>query len=434
MDDSNFIVFTEPLYTEIDCLKETLLVVDNDNTISMDNAQQLIGEHREKISVVLATYSRKDCNLKPIHRLLSIRPLTRVEIPLDILELLIAFGFNVNQFDYDDKPCLQISITNRHYTAVRWLIDHGADCNLRDDTLYREENGRHFDVKTPIALLATYPNVPLDLFDLLKTSENLNDSSYEHLPLHTAIANGHTESALHLVKLGADVTQRDGMLQLPIQYYLEKYIYEYHGKLFTSLLPSCNLDLLCIACKILKEEKVTRDYTVMSKMLQQLLQRIIILEPLTVKVQVQEDEMSSVWISVDMRINQKYVMRYQETFQGVYICSLLLSRLDCAISTVPDPIVPFLPSSSPKKILAHAQAVDDIWETYQKKHGTRSLLCLCIRQIRHSLNSLSDSSFLTLPVPSSIRKLLMYHDLAEVIHEEWCVWVPYLPILHSSNI
>ena len=76
-------------------------------------------------------------------------------------------------------------------------------------------------MKPPVISLVVQHKVPLDLFDLLATSENLNNlstSGYASLPLHISAACGRIQTALHLIKLGAIVDQQDGMLKLPIEH------------------------------------------------------------------------------------------------------------------------------------------------------------------------------------------------------------------------
>ena len=113
----------EPLYREIDSLIGALREVERDSTISMDKAQEIIGTLKEKISDVLATCSQEDRNSKPIHRLLSVETLTRIQIPLDIVEMLMSscFDVNINQVDHMTKyqTCLHLAIANCHYGVVR---------------------------------------------------------------------------------------------------------------------------------------------------------------------------------------------------------------------------------------------------------------------------------------------------------------------------
>ena len=431
----------EPLDAAIDSLIETLLSVDNDNTISMDNAQQLIGEHREKISAVLVTYSQGDYSCYPIHRLLSAKPLSRVEIPLDILEMLTSFGFDINEISWIgncSSPCVTVAIRNRHYAAVRWLVGNGADCNLRGKDIY----------KYPITWLASYPNEPLDLFDILKTSENLNGTELKDSPLHTTARHGHTESALHLIKLGANVMQpatnmRFTYNSLPIDYYIKNYARSYHVELFTSLMPSCNKKLFCIICAFLIETKGVLNFDVVFRMLQNLLQHLILDQPVSLMIHREfesnsdsdsesesECDFSNEYYGiVKVKLNQDDVYKKFFSCKDIYLLSLLFLHLDCDVAISQEALPPFLQNHpSFNKTMALAQAVDDIWKKCRSRQDARSLLRMCIEQTRQSMNSLSDSSFLTLPVPSSIRKMLMYQDIAEVICKAWRLWPQLLPM------
>ena len=48
-----------------------------------------------------------------------------------MLEVLLSFGFDVNEYYSDTRlmTCLHLAIKNHHYNAIRWLVQHGADCN-----------------------------------------------------------------------------------------------------------------------------------------------------------------------------------------------------------------------------------------------------------------------------------------------------------------
>ena len=67
-------------------------------------------------------------SVAPIHRLLRVGPFKQIEIPLDILAMLISAGVDVN-YDKEGETCLLVAIEYRHYEAIKWLVEHGADCN-----------------------------------------------------------------------------------------------------------------------------------------------------------------------------------------------------------------------------------------------------------------------------------------------------------------
>ena len=119
------------LIDEISSLVGTLHDLDNDETKSLD----IISEYCQWITNAIPSEPVDIWYPKPIHRLLSIRPLHRIEIPVDILDLLVASGFDVNKYYEDNaseerKTCLHLAVENHHYSAVRWLVQHGADRNL----------------------------------------------------------------------------------------------------------------------------------------------------------------------------------------------------------------------------------------------------------------------------------------------------------------
>ena len=103
--------FCESLMKEIRSLKETLIATEYVDTTPVDRIEQ----HAERISLALPTHSDTAClsYYYPIHELLSVGPLTKTEIPLDILKIVaLAPGVNVtmNKLDRADMTCLQVAI------------------------------------------------------------------------------------------------------------------------------------------------------------------------------------------------------------------------------------------------------------------------------------------------------------------------------------
>ena len=153
------------LNREIEDLKETLVRHDQDRLQSVDS----ITANINRIYNVLQTDVDKKLLIQsysPIQHLLSVGPLTRTEIPLDLLDLLISEGWNVNStvhFFSHKMSCLDNAVERRHYNAIRLLVKHGARSNSDVDS----------SVKPPVISLATQLNVPLDLFDLLATPQDL---------------------------------------------------------------------------------------------------------------------------------------------------------------------------------------------------------------------------------------------------------------------
>ena len=217
------------LSEEIIELNKTIVTLDKDihNTDNGDSMRENI----KRILDILHEHSHSH-NVpreylhsgRPIHDILFVGPLTRTEIPLVVLDKLISVGFDVNCY-YGTKTCLDIAIVKHHYDAVRLLVKRGAKCRS----------------VAPLVALALQRRVPLDLFELFVTSQNMNAFySYPHrkLPLHTALFCGHTAYALPLINLGASVNQHDGFHKLPIEYFVDNCADTLDIELFIRLLPS----------------------------------------------------------------------------------------------------------------------------------------------------------------------------------------------------
>ena len=199
-----------PLVKEIKSLVDALCVLDNDETKCVD----ILAKHIERIQNTIPPKLVHIQYPKPIHKLLSVQPLTRIEIPLDVLDTLVSSGFQVDEYYGDGKnkygyweynvekiTCLHLAVKNHHYNAARWLVQHGADCNKcsYDESI---SSYRHQRI-TPITMLANHRNAPMDLFSKLNTTKNLD--SYSNFPLDVAVQYGHTDIALHLIELGYNV-------------------------------------------------------------------------------------------------------------------------------------------------------------------------------------------------------------------------------------
>ena len=244
---------------EIDSLVDTLCVLDKDKTKCLD----ILMTHVGRIQNAIPSKPIDIWYPKPIHRLLSVSPLNRTEIPLDVLDVLMSCGFDINEYHESGEnkmtclhlavtnrhynvTCLHLAVKNRHYNAVKWLVQHGADCDKYsyDDYYDFECDIRLYDkLITPISMLAGQHDAPLDLFDTLKTPDpktpkplyvavryghtrialhlidqgaDVNCIDGRTLPLHTALVHGHTELAHSLIKLGASVKQQDGWGKLPL--------------------------------------------------------------------------------------------------------------------------------------------------------------------------------------------------------------------------
>ena len=405
MADSQGSSCTSTLIAEIISLKDTLRAHDKHETKSMSS----LSDHAKRISELLQIQSFDQC--LPFHELLSVGPLKNTEIPLDILEML-ASKCDVNQCNDSEQTCLQIAIENEHYNSVRWLVKHGADKNkaLHSDK-YRPSH-----VKTnPIASLAEQSNVPLDLFDLLHTPQNLNDVSYIPLPLHAAVYSGHADAALHLIQLGASVDIEDSDGFLPIEYYQMKYIH--HNELFKNLVPTKRIDILKSIARIVDDcNESTYNFGIKCNMFCHLVQRLS--ERYALRGHHRHNR--------DMEIIRDLMVNYQ-LFKGMYLLTLLVFYLDWNIVSTPEAITPRLHNSATEQDMLYARAIDAIWKNHLCKPNVKSLLTLCIQQSRKHMINLKDSSFMSLPVPSYIRRLLMYRDVADKVCEAWRLWPECIP-------
>ena len=408
------------LRREITDIKETLQGIDRDTTKPVDNIQR----NANRISYVLQTISdiklRIQCfSYKPIPDLLSVGPLTRTELPLDVLKHLISVGFDINSRSERGKMCMDIAVEKHYYNAIRLLLKRGAKSSW-------DRNGY---VEPVITLLASQPNVPLDLFDMLAKTQSLNDCShYRYLPLHKAVACGHIVTALHLIKLGANVDQQDGKSKLPIEYYMES-SYDLSDELFMSLLPKkgFGVHFLRPMCHILSAERLDKSNACMFEMFQQLVQRLYFDKPLMVEIKYKNTNLVGphplqCFPCRCFSINGVVVTSFPNSTctLSVYLCSLILVELQFELASTPDEIVNIRSRSVTKEVLTYTCATNDLWRKYREQCCVRPLLRLCILCIRNSMSRLDNESFLSLPVPPYICQLLTYRDISKTIFEEMC--------------
>ena len=239
---------------------------------------------------------------------------------------------------------------------------------------------------------------------------------------------GHSESALHLIQIGAEIKQTKAYVTdtLPTELYISNYSRDYNAELFTLLIPVYGRELLHIVNLLLGRNNQLTNSEVMSKMFQQLLQRLIFDWPISLTIEIRNEDD----FSVDIQINQNDI--YQSRWYSLketYLWSLLLSHLDCNMTSTQEATGARMHNPmANEKCLAHVQAIDDLWKKCRSRSSVHSLLRLIIQQVRQSMNNLSDSSFLTLPVPSSICKMLMYQDITDVVCEAWLLWPHCLPV------
>jgi hypothetical protein len=178
------------LEIEIGSLKRTLLALDKG-----EQPMDTISDHKPRITEVLASSDlsvlMKDTYC-PIRDLLSVKPLEKVEVPLDILDLLLS-RFNVNDGRGEIRS-LQLAIINDHFLAARFLVAKGAD-------VYHYNN-------LPIIYLAMKRDVPLDLFNILATDETLN-GRLGRCPLHVSVQYNNIAIARRLMQLGANINTKE---------------------------------------------------------------------------------------------------------------------------------------------------------------------------------------------------------------------------------
>ena len=403
----------ETLKREIKDLKEKLVTIDRDNTQSVDS----IAENTKRISDVLRRISDKEIDItnsryNPIFDLLNVEQLTRTEIPLDVLNQLISVGFDVNAASWlpHPKACLNISAQNHHYNAARLLIQHGAKC--ASGTFW-------YNIEPVITELAYQPDAPLDLFDLLATPQNLNDSSHiGGLPLHQAVDAGHTAIALHLIKLGARVDQRGTSSTLPVATFVKKSLrsnsneLNTENKLFMSLLPSRmhGVEVLRVIDWIMNGTQDKTDIGVL-EVIHQLLQRLHFDKTLVVEIRTHPGHFI---------INRTVILsfNYINSPLHLYLFSWILVELQFDFASTPSDVVQG--RKFPPEIMSYLHAAGDIWKKYHQQSRVKSLQRLCILCTRNSMSSLDDESFLSLPAPPYIHRLLTYRDISEKIYGEWC--------------
>ena len=423
------------LHAEIVTLKVTLVLVDKDTTKSAD----LIDKNTRNVLDVLQTIIDKKLDNRqqvchssttsneypnPIHDLLSVGSLNRIEIPLDVIKTMITCGFDINSMDKSKvsrATCLFRAIEHHQYNVVRFLMSHQAKCQECTPV------GQHVmsEEKPPIALLASQNNVPLDLFDMLVTPHDLARG------LLAAIRAVNQETALYLIKLGACVDTADKYSKLPIDYFVVKENLsiarskEFNAELFTCLLPkrAQGLNFLENICGILSFQ-CYQNHSVLLEMLNSLIQRLDFFQPMSVCFKLDWD-FPRIFLHVyvnDKRIVSYIIYHARRSPLGLYLSNLTLIEMQPDVISAPNDIVSLVSkiSGCHEDLMKYAHAIDDLWRTYRQKCKVKSLLRLCILKTRKSMYSLDDCSFHTLPVPPYIRKLLAYHDVSERIYEELC--------------
>ena len=408
------------LQEEIRELRKKLRKIDNDDTQSIGKMTRI----RKRITDLLQAILDEQLNIEnfsyrtSVHDLLSdgFTKASVMRVTLHIIDKLISAGFHIhiNYKDLSRKTCLDIAVKNCHYNAIELLVAHGAESAI-ESAPYRTCIMK----KSPIVLLASQPNVKLELLDLLATPHNLNNCSrYRYLPLHEAATRGHIETALHLVRLGARVVQRDGLKYLPVEYYWKYNISHLNHDLFLSLLPpkSHGEAILRLICKILIGEHVcTKLAEEVNWALSVLLQRLHFDGPLTVKMH-HKGYFGVNGERISTRKDGKSIPNAR------YLCSRILTELQFDFDSTPARIIDTLANSATRKQVFCVRATDEVWKIHRQQSRLRSLERLCILQVRSCMRSLDDESFGSLPasLPPRIRsEVLTYRDVSDTIFKDW---------------
>ena len=109
-----------------------------------------------------------------------------------------------------------------------------------------------------------------------------------------------------------------------------------------------------------------------------------------------------------------------------YLCSMILMELQFNFSSTPQKLHGVDVWRLTNKDRTSATAINNLWMDYHHQCQIKTLLRLCILRIRSNMSSLDDASFLSLPVPSYICRLLAYRDVSEKMFEKWCQGGPML--------
>ena len=439
---------TDVLYTqlwsqldyEIGNLKETLASVERDCNLSLDN----ITEHTRDIANVVQAIVDNNLDARkqvpknisldmgsfpnPIYSLVCVSSLTRAQIPLDVVKFLISAGFDMNHTANDyyvhyisSTTCLYKAIQNQHFNIVKLLMQHGAKCCYTEydcDIAYEREINYSYDYnphcKSLITLLAKQPNVPLDLIDMLsKRSGNLVD------PLCAAVTAGHSGTALHLIKLGASIDTRIAGSRLPIHYLIDNCNKQDNDDLFFHLIPAQSLDIVSVIYDILERKKCSEN---LMEILHQLVQRLHFAQ-LKVAIEIWDTPFGGKMIRLTMNGKEIAMWDRREaklhSWKALYLISSVLLGLHFNVTFPSNSVISMVLASAPEQIVMYAKATDDAWATFHQNSKVKPLVTLSILQIRHSMNSLDDKSFVSLCIPPYIHRILTCRDVSDIVCKEW---------------
>lgn len=113
----------------------------------------------------------------------------------DVISYLVKKGANVNQEDYNGDTPLTIAINKGNIKIIKFLIESGANLNLRENSYYG----------TPLILAADLGNLEIVSY-LVKKGANINEKGkYGYSALMVASQKGHIEIVKFLVNNGANI-------------------------------------------------------------------------------------------------------------------------------------------------------------------------------------------------------------------------------------
>ena len=333
----------------------------------------------------------------------------------DLALSMIEHGASVTQKDSHGDLPLHSAVREGHTNLALSLIEHGAPVNRKDTS---------GDFPLHVAVTKDHTDVVLLL---IKHGASLNQQNwYGDPPLHVAVRKGHTNLALSLIEHGASVNLQNKGGEMPIAHYFSNDKEQLNDQLFTRLIPGSSANILKLICNVV-ETSTERNPKLLSWGLRRLIQHLIFMGPLKFVVEVRH-EWDYMWVArFILKLNNKVLIFARESLKAAYLCSVLLVLSSWDVS-FPNAIVPQLSDSLRAEYLSGAQSIDDLWHMYKQNDKVKRLHTLCVQNTRKCMHSFTDENFQSLPVPNYLRKLLMLHDVADVLCEAYQMWPKCIPI------
>ncbi|KAF4947216.1 hypothetical protein FGADI_10524 [Fusarium gaditjirri] len=133
-----------------------------------------------------------------------------------VVKLIMSKDADVNRKNSAGQTALHFVASKKNLDIARFLIDNGASTRVRDG------RGQY-----PIHRAAAVGSVPMVTL-LLKNRSPLNPADDEGFtPLHHAIAEGHGDTAVALLKEGADFTLKNSADELALDLAPDKEVRRY---------------------------------------------------------------------------------------------------------------------------------------------------------------------------------------------------------------